>query len=256
MSIDWLFRAEQRCWGLPPPHPLVTWRLSSHRVFCSVDPEHVCLQALSCIHQGRRWWVGPAEAPRWHWAAVRKLEPADPTGSPGEGCSEVPARWPQLPTEVSTLTASEASRRHPARECRQGPPPAGLWPSASLSSKAPDTLHPLTCSPPSAILGSSQLETAACASARPPCCPRVWSSPTWSHSRSALSDPPSTQTPDLIRMLFLHSLHLSGSSPDGVRGDQTPNGRSSTFQQNCFLEGSSLRSLGHLFKPIIIYSGN
>ena len=202
--------------GASVPHPLITWRLSAHCVFCSVDPEHVCLQALSCIHQGRWWWVGRAEAPRWHWAVVRKLESADLTGSSGEGCSEVPARWPQLPTEVSTLTVSEALRRHPAQECRQGPPPAGLWLPASLSSKAPDTLHPLTYSPPSAILGSSQLEIAACTSVQPPCCPLVWSSPTWSHSRSALPDPPSTQTPDLIGTLLLHLLHLSGSSPHGM----------------------------------------
>lgn len=204
--------------GASAPHPLPTRRLSSHCVLCSVDSEHVCLQALSFIHQGRRWWVGPADAPRWHWAAVRKLEPADPTGSPGEGCSEGPVRWPQLPGEVSTRTASEASRRHTQHSSRQGPPPAGLWPPASLSSKVPDSLHPLTCGPPSAVLGSSQLETAACTSARPPCCPQVWSSPTWSHSQSALPDPPSTQTPELISTLFLHLLHLSGSSPDGVRG--------------------------------------
>lgn len=97
-----------RCVGgfCPPPRCL-----SSHCVLCSVDSEHVCLQALS-IHQGRRWWVGPADAPRWYRAAVRKLEPADPTGSPGEGCSEGPASWPQLPGEVSTRIASEASRRH------------------------------------------------------------------------------------------------------------------------------------------------
>ena len=204
--------------GASAPHPLPTRRLSSHCVLCSVDSEHVCLQALSFIHQGRRWWVGPADAPRWHWAAVRKLEPADPTGSPGEGCSEGPVRWPQLPGEVSTRTASEASRRHTQHSSRQGPPPAGLWPPASLSSKVPDSLHPLTCGPPSAVLGSSHLETAACTSARPPCCPQVWSSPTWSHSQSALPDPPSTQTPELISTLFLHLLHLSGSSPDGVRG--------------------------------------
>ena len=92
MSIDALCPAEQMCWGLLHPPPRC---LSSHCVLCSVDSEHVCLQALS-IHQGRRWWVGPADAPRWYRAAVRKLEPADPTGSPGEGCSEGPASWPQL----------------------------------------------------------------------------------------------------------------------------------------------------------------
>lgn len=92
---DALCRAEQMCWGLPPhppppppPHPAPQLSL----FLCPVDSEHFCLQALSCIHQGRRWWVGPPDAPRWHWAVVRKLEPADPTGSPGEGCSEGPAR--------------------------------------------------------------------------------------------------------------------------------------------------------------------